>query len=118
MTSGSRVDRVGVGVATVCAVHCMATPLVLLGAPALGAVLEGPVEWALIAGAAALAGVSGWRLARRDGGGTTASVMFTGVAMLGLGVTLGESWLGRAVVVFAGVLLAGAHLRAGRVALG
>ena len=68
----SRFDRLGIGLSTLCAIHCIATPFILGVLPLAGLsfVANAQFEWimiALIGGLAVLTYVSGYRMHGRLG---------------------------------------------------
>ncbi|WP_194955100.1 MerC domain-containing protein [Sphingopyxis solisilvae] len=88
-------DLVGIALSSACLVHCLALPLALLVAPALGGWLRLP-EWLhaailmLALPAALIAMAEGWRRHRR---GTAPLFAAAGVGLLAFGLAAHEGWL-------------------------
>ncbi|MBJ7439165.1 MAG: MerC domain-containing protein [Sphingopyxis sp.] len=88
-------DLLGITLSLTCLVHCLALPLLILLAPALGTWIAMP-EWVhaailmLALPAATLAMKDGWR---RHGRALPALLAATGVGFLAVGVAAHEGWM-------------------------
>lgn len=61
--AGLRLDKVAIGLSVVCLVHCLALPVLVLAAPAVGALVlgtESPVHWLLLGLALPVSGYALW----------------------------------------------------------
>jgi hypothetical protein len=67
---GVRLDKLAIGLSVLCLVHCLALPMALLLAPALGTVVlgtESPVHWVLLGLALPVSGYALWHGYRHHG---------------------------------------------------
>jgi hypothetical protein len=65
-----RLDKLAIGLSVLCLVHCLALPVALLLAPALGSVVlgtESPVHWLLLGLALPVSGYALWHGYRHHG---------------------------------------------------
>lgn len=91
-------DLAGIALSSACLVHCLALPLALLVAPALGSWLRLP-EWLhaaillLALPAALIAMTDGWRRYRRR---TPLVLAAAGLGLLTLGLAVHEGWVAAA----------------------
>lgn len=113
VTATVGLDLLGVAAAAACAVHCVALPILLVLAPALGAVRDGTVEWTLFALSVAIGIASlavAWRRAHRDA--RPLALLAFGLLLLGVGRPLvpEPEWLEALVTVSGAGAVAAAHL--------
>lgn len=113
-------DLLGIGLSLTCLVHCLALPLLILLAPALGTWIAMP-EWVHAAilmvalPAATLAMKDGWR---RHGRALPALLAAAGIGLLAAGLAAHEGWMAlvnpetadRWLTSMGAVALATAHL--------
>ncbi len=113
-------DLLGITLSLTCLVHCLALPLLILLAPALGTGIAMP-EWVhaailmLALPAAIFAMKDGWR---RHGRAIPAGLAAAGVSFLGAGLVAHEGWIAftdpetadRLLTSIGAVTLASAHL--------
>lgn len=113
-------DLLGITLSLTCLVHCLALPLLILLAPALGTWIAMP-EWVhavilmLALPAAMRAMADGWR---RHGRAVPAMLAGTGLGLLAAGLAAHEGWLAaadsetadRLLTTVGAVTLAAAHL--------
>lgn len=91
-TDDVRLDRMAIGLSLVCLVHCLALPVIVLIAPALGSVVvgtESPVHWVLLCLALPVSGYALWHGYRHHHdrgalllGGAGLALMLTAVSHL------------------------------------
>ena len=108
--TASRLDRLAMGLSGLCAVHCVATALLLALAAAAGGMLGAPIihevglSLAMILGAIALG-----RGVREHGFMLPMGVGLVGLAIMGFAMTLHESGYEPPVTIFGVALLALGH---------
>ena len=112
----TRLDQLGIGVGLVCAIHCIATPIVLVALPSvLLPIAESPlVEWGLIAVSLLLGAVVIARLGLRTHRRVHPLAMFAVGALLLVGSRVAPEepeLLEIALVVVGATLVVGAHVR-------
>lgn len=113
-------DLLGIALSLTCLVHCLALPLLLFLAPALGAWIDLP-EWVhaailMIALPAAVIAMNGGR--QRHGRTTPALLAAAGIGLLAAGLAAHEGWLAlpdpetadRVLTSIGAATLAAAHL--------
>jgi len=86
----TRFDKLAIGLSLLCLVHCLALPVALLVAPALGAVVlgtESPVHWVLLGMALPLSGYALWHGYRHHGYRIPLLLGTVGLAIMLLAVT-------------------------------
>lgn len=105
-------DGGAIVLSALCLVHCLALPFVFAAAPSLAKLFpDRPWVHPLILGIAApLAMVALWRGWTRHSDRRPAVVGGVGVALLAMGVAVGDDTLGTIITVFGGLTLAAAHL--------
>lgn len=116
LTAPARLDRLGIGIGLLCAVHCLVTPLLLVALPAVVLPLaESPlVEWGLIAVSLLLGIVAIGRLGLRSHRRIHPLLLFSGGALLLVGSRFVPDALAQfevALVVAGAIMVVGAHVR-------
>lgn len=117
-------DMVGVGLSFACLVHCLALPMLLIAAPAVGAWLPLSDRFhalilLLAVPAAAIALADGWRRHRHSG---PVAAAFAGLLLLAAGLAAHEGWIAdldpetgdRLLTSLGALSLASAHIANGR----
>ena len=90
--TSTRIDKLAIALSALCLAHCLAVPVAILAAPALGALVlgtESPVHWVLLGVALPISGYALWRGYRHHGqvnslllGGLGLMLMFVAVSHL------------------------------------
>lgn len=114
-SAGGGLDRAGMVVSCLCALHCAVLPAVVAILPTigLGLLASEATEMALMGSSAATGAISLGLGFRRHRSGLALIVLGLGLAMLALGrlaESTGTEILGVAAVVSGGLAIAGAHL--------
>jgi hypothetical protein len=115
VTVGDQLDRAGVAVSCLCALHCALLPVAVAALPmvGLGLLAEEGSEAALIGTSAALGTISLGLGFRRHRSGRALAVLAIGVGMIALGrfaEARAADALGMIAVVSGGLAIAGSHL--------
>jgi hypothetical protein len=86
----TRLDKVAITISVVCLAHCLALPVAIVAAPALGSVVlgtESPVHWVLLALALPVSARALWLGYRHHQQWHTLALGALGLGFMGAGVT-------------------------------